>query len=245
MFFLSADILATSLSLLGNHMFPERKDSPTLNRDGPTDQVLPVGPAGETTLDTAAQSDPVARLEAEETQSLECDEAPTPQPSGAGPEDATGDCEQGDSGEFVAAMLAKAKLEEQGIGVKGRSSPLLEAGSQDSAVLTSHRDEDVTADSWRQHRKHVFVLSEAGKPIYSRYGSEEALSSTMGVMMALVSFVQSGDNIIRSVYSGANIVGLVGFVFCTSSHLHFEAFVFASSVITWWLVEVATGCDPH
>ncbi|XP_075691080.1 vacuolar fusion protein MON1 homolog B-like isoform X2 [Rhinoderma darwinii] len=63
------------------------------------------------------------------------------------------------------------------------------------------RDEDVTAESWRTKRKHVFVLSEAGKPIYSRYGNEEALSSTMGVMMALVSFVQSGNNTIRSIYS--------------------------------------------
>ncbi|XP_063792119.1 vacuolar fusion protein MON1 homolog B isoform X2 [Pseudophryne corroboree] len=63
------------------------------------------------------------------------------------------------------------------------------------------RDEDVTAESWRTKRKHVFVLSEAGKPIYSRYGNEEALSSTMGVMMALVSFVQSGNNCIRSIQS--------------------------------------------
>lgn len=185
-----------------------------MNSDGPTDQLLPEPPAEEATLDATAQSDQVTRPEAEGTQSLECDEAPPPQPSGAGPEDATGDCEHGDSGEFVVAMLAKAKLEEQGIGVKGRSSPLLEAEGQDPTALASHRDEDVTADSWRQHRKHVFVLSEAGKPIYSRYGSEEALSSTMGVMMALVSFVQSGDNIIRSVYSGAIIVEHVGFVFC-------------------------------
>uniref|UniRef100_A0A8C6STL5 Vacuolar fusion protein MON1 homolog n=1 Tax=Neogobius melanostomus TaxID=47308 RepID=A0A8C6STL5_9GOBI len=113
-------------------------------------------------------------------------------------EDAATDNSQSDSGEFVVTMLAKAKLEEQGLGVKGRSSPLLEAGSQDIPAYMSHREEDVTAESWRQHRKHVFVLSEAGKPIYSRYGSEEALSSTMGVMMALVSFVQSSDNIIRS-----------------------------------------------
>ncbi|XP_053329705.1 vacuolar fusion protein MON1 homolog B-like isoform X2 [Spea bombifrons] len=63
------------------------------------------------------------------------------------------------------------------------------------------RDEDVTAEGWRARRKHVFVLSEAGKPIYSRYGNEEALSSTMGVMMALVSFVQSGNNAIRSIHS--------------------------------------------
>ncbi|KAI4884936.1 hypothetical protein NFI96_025358, partial [Prochilodus magdalenae] len=63
------------------------------------------------------------------------------------------------------------------------------------------RPDDVMTDRWRSHRKHVFVLSEAGKPIYSRYGSEEALSSVMGVMMALVSFVQDGGNTIQSIYS--------------------------------------------
>ncbi|XP_066436022.1 vacuolar fusion protein MON1 homolog B-like isoform X2 [Eleutherodactylus coqui] len=70
-----------------------------------------------------------------------------------------------------------------------------------SPTAPLQREEDVTAESWRTKRKHVFVLSEAGKPIYSRYGNEEALSSTMGVMMALVSFVQSGNNSIRSIHS--------------------------------------------
>ncbi|XP_012684824.2 vacuolar fusion protein MON1 homolog B [Clupea harengus] len=109
-----------------------------------------------------------------------------------------------DSEEFVAAMLARSKLEEQGLGTKGSSPPLAETGGPPPPG--AHRDEDVTGDAWRAHRKHVFVLSEAGKPIYSRYGSEEALSSTMGVMMALVSFVQSGDNNIRSVYSDQHTV---------------------------------------
>lgn len=65
-----------------------------------------------------------------------------------------------------------------------------------------NHEEEVMTDSWRGHRKHVFILSEAGKPIYSRYGNEEALSTTMGVMMALVSFVQSCDDTIRSIHSG-------------------------------------------
>lgn len=120
--------------------------------------------------------------------------------SGKASEDSALDNGHDDSGEFVVSVLGRGKIEEQGMGTKGDSSPLSETGTP--VGPPSHRNEDVTADSWRQHRKHVFVLSEAGKPIYSRYGSEEALSSTMGVMMALVSFVQSGDNTIRSVYSG-------------------------------------------
>ncbi|OBS80250.1 hypothetical protein A6R68_21547 [Neotoma lepida] len=62
-------------------------------------------------------------------------------------------------------------------------------------------DGDPNDEDWRSQRKHVFVLSEAGKPIYSRYGSVEALSATMGVMTALVSFVQSAGDAIRAIYA--------------------------------------------
>ncbi|XP_072344100.1 vacuolar fusion protein MON1 homolog B-like isoform X2 [Scyliorhinus torazame] len=95
-----------------------------------------------------------------------------------------------DSGEFLGSPAFPGGSLEQ-VDLEGPGPP----------TAPSHRNEDVTADSWRAHRKHVFVLSEAGKPIYSRYGNEEALSSTMGVMTALVSFVQDGDNVIRSIQS--------------------------------------------
>ncbi|XP_034961863.2 vacuolar fusion protein MON1 homolog A isoform X2 [Zootoca vivipara] len=73
--------------------------------------------------------------------------------------------------------------------------------SRRDSVLSGKEEEDVTMDAWRMHQKHVFVLSEAGKPVYSRYGSEEALSSTMGVMMALVSFLEAQKNAIRSIHA--------------------------------------------
>lgn len=67
---------------------------------------------------------------------------------------------------------------------------------------TSEGDEQDATEAWRLHQKHVFVLSEAGKPVYSRHGSEEALSSTMGVMVALVSFLEADKNAIRSIHAG-------------------------------------------
>ncbi|XP_037535061.1 protein SAND-like [Nematolebias whitei] len=70
-----------------------------------------------------------------------------------------------------------------------------------SSESRTKEEEDVSSEAWRSHRKHVFVLSKAGKPIYTRYGTEEALSSTMGVMMALVSFVEAEKNIIRSIHT--------------------------------------------
>lgn len=61
------------------------------------------------------------------------------------------------------------------------------------------KEEDVCSEVWRSHRKHVFVLSEAGKPIYSRYVTKEALSSSMVV---LVSVVKADNSTIYSIHAG-------------------------------------------
>lgn len=55
---------------------------------------------------------------------------------------------------------------------------------------------------WKERKKHVFILSAAGKPIYSRYGSEDKLVTIFGVMQALVSFVQTSQDTIRSIHAG-------------------------------------------
>lgn len=47
-------------------------------------------------------------------------------------------------------------------------------------------------DGWRSG-SHVFVLSNAGKPIFSTAGGEAELSSLSAVMQALVSFVRGPD----------------------------------------------------
>lgn len=99
------------------------------------------------------------------------------------------------------------KEEEQQQG-GGEAGPVDEL-KQDVQALVREKEEDVTSEMWRSHKKHVFVLSEAGKPIYTRYGSEEALSTTMGVMMALVSFVEANKNVILSIHAGHRHVSLL------------------------------------
>lgn len=192
--------MATSLSLLGNHMFPYHAE--VVDRDGkasvstgvPAAPLLPGPTEVQQRATSEAQPRPNADPETEESEDLTAAAAVV---DAAAVHSGKGGCE-----EFVVTMLAGSKLEEPGVGPEDTPPAILESVAEEAPPLQSNRDEDVTAESWRQHRKHVFVLSEAGKPIYSRYGSEEALSSTMGVMMALVSFVQSSDNTIRSVYSG-------------------------------------------
>lgn len=64
--------------------------------------------------------------------------------------------------------------------------------------------------NWLEKPKHIFILSEAGKPIYSFHGQEDKLASLFGVMQALVSFVQQNeDGITAIVAEGYKIVFLV------------------------------------
>ncbi|XP_027009591.1 vacuolar fusion protein MON1 homolog A isoform X1 [Tachysurus fulvidraco] len=83
----------------------------------------------------------------------------------------------------------------------GGEGEVEEEPKQEVQAVVREKEEDVTSETWRLHKKHVFVLSEAGKPIYTRYGSEEALSTTMGVLMALVSFVEAAKNVILSIHA--------------------------------------------
>ncbi|WAR25300.1 MON1A-like protein [Mya arenaria] len=66
-----------------------------------------------------------------------------------------------------------------------------------------HDDDDVKTPEWKAQSKHVFILSDSGKPVYSRYGNEDKLVTVFGVMQALVSFVQdSAHDSIRSLVAG-------------------------------------------
>ncbi|XP_030765718.1 vacuolar fusion protein MON1 homolog A [Sitophilus oryzae] len=55
---------------------------------------------------------------------------------------------------------------------------------------------------WTSKNKHIFVLSSAGKPIYSRHGNEDKLAWLFGVMQALVSNIQSSDDTLKSIHAG-------------------------------------------
>lgn len=56
---------------------------------------------------------------------------------------------------------------------------------------------EVKADrSWELQRKHIFILSSSGKPIFTRHGDEQELVTIFGLLQAVVSIANdSGDNI--------------------------------------------------
>ncbi|MBN3302093.1 SAND protein, partial [Amia calva] len=117
-------------------------------------------------------------------------------------EDLTADNEEAGGVETASELSAQLEeKEERGDERRGLEGEQEDEGEEAKLSGRVEEDDDMTSEVWRRRRKHVFVLSEAGKPIYSRYGTEEALSSTMGVMMALVSFVEAEKNVIRSIHA--------------------------------------------
>ena len=60
-------------------------------------------------------------------------------------------------------------------------------------TLQSHdiqiEDEDLT--EFHEFQKHFLIMTEAGKPIYSRYGDEEILSPFFATVSAIIHKVQS------------------------------------------------------
>ncbi|KAK6361366.1 Vacuolar fusion protein mon1 [Orbilia blumenaviensis] len=62
--------------------------------------------------------------------------------------------------------------------------------------------EDERIEKWRSRKKHFFILSSAGKPVYSRYGDEAVVSQFMGVIQTIISFFQEGSDPLKSFSAG-------------------------------------------
>ncbi|EDW29029.1 GL18636 [Drosophila persimilis] len=82
------------------------------------------------------------------------------------------------------------------------TSAKTEDSSSSCAVLDDDQHDYQHDSVWRGRKKHIFILSEAGKPIFSLHGNEDKLVTLFGVIQALVSFVQLGQDAITSIHAG-------------------------------------------
>ncbi|XP_068711276.1 vacuolar fusion protein MON1 homolog A-like [Montipora foliosa] len=139
-----------------------------------------------------------------------------------GPRDATGA-----AGELDVKMGQLNVQDEQEEARKTRAESVKEINRETTG-------EDVNDAKWILHKKHVFVFSEAGKPIYSRYGNEDKLATLMGVMQALVSFVQVGKNTIRCVLAGSH-----KFVFLVRGHVILVAVAYTQESVTQLVLQLS------
>ncbi|EFC49000.1 predicted protein [Naegleria gruberi] len=65
-----------------------------------------------------------------------------------------------------------------------------------------HIDEDQTQLKWQLHQKHIFILSEAGKPIFARYGDENQLNTILSFFLGIVTIVSKEGGTVRTVNCG-------------------------------------------
>lgn len=59
------------------------------------------------------------------------------------------------------------------------------------APLSKHQDENPSTKAFFAHDKHFFIMTEAGKPVYSRYGDEYELSTFLASFSAIIPKVSS------------------------------------------------------
>ena len=50
---------------------------------------------------------------------------------------------------------------------------------------------------WKSKRKHFIILSSAGKPIYSRHGDENLISSSIGVIQTIISSYEGSKDLLK------------------------------------------------
>ncbi|KAJ1950292.1 Vacuolar fusion protein mon1, partial [Linderina pennispora] len=86
------------------------------------------------------------------------------------------------------------------------------------AAIDADKLEDFASAQWRAHSKHYFVLSTAGKPIYTRYGDEAQLAPLMSTIQAVIASFADMSDPIRSMTMGGHTI-----VFYTSGPLYLMA----------------------
>jgi hypothetical protein len=71
-----------------------------------------------------------------------------------------------------------------------------------SSIVSKNEVNCTIEEGWEFNRKHIFILSSSGKPIYSRYGDEQELVTTFGLLQAVVSIVEDSGDEIKCIKAG-------------------------------------------
>lgn len=71
-----------------------------------------------------------------------------------------------------------------------------------NSKLKKYANEHNKDPNWFRHKKHILIMSWAGRPIFTRYGDDSALSAYMGVVSAIISNFQKTGDSLRSIVAG-------------------------------------------
>lgn len=65
-------------------------------------------------------------------------------------------------------------------------------------------NEEQLLEQWKSKRKHFMILSQSGKPIWIRHGSDGLISGYVGVIQTIISFYESVDDQLRTFTAGTS-----------------------------------------
>ncbi|XP_024982890.1 vacuolar fusion protein MON1 homolog [Cynara cardunculus var. scolymus] len=116
--------------------------------------------------------------------------------------------ERGSSGSVTSASGTDAirELRDNGSSMGDDGMVSLDSSQTQWIRGKRHADEDDASISWRRRKKHFFILSHSGKPIYSRYGDEHKLAGFSATLQAIISFVENGGDRVKLVRAGKHQV---------------------------------------
>lgn len=66
----------------------------------------------------------------------------------------------------------------------------------------SSENEERLLEQWRSKRKHFMILSQSGKPIWIRHGSDGLISGYVGIIQTIISFYESVGDQLRTFTAG-------------------------------------------
>ena len=85
-------------------------------------------------------------------------------------------------------------------------------------LKTQGSNEEALMLAWSLKLKQFFILSSAGKPIWSRHGDNELISNSIGVIQTIISFYQEAKDTLKSF-----VAGDARFCILSKGHLHLVA----------------------
>ena len=97
-------------------------------------------------------------------------------------------------------------------------SPEVDFESEFDDVESDDIPEDQIHALWKAKKKHFMILSAAGKPIYTRHGSDNTISNYIGIVQTIISSFQSSDDPLKMFQAGD-----VKFVILSQSNLFLVA----------------------
>ena len=113
--------------------------------------------------------------------------------------------EQGES--IFGDALGDGK--ETDISVAGERNSLNDEADVDFAeeflpISERQEDEEDAMAQWKAKKKHFIILSAAGKPIYTRHGSDNIISSYVGILQTIISSFENSKDPLRSFTAGSS-----------------------------------------